>query len=56
MARLEAALERIDHLSGLAQHGGDITEATVSRDPVSPEVLDRLDTMISRLRAAIDEA
>jgi hypothetical protein len=62
MARLEAALDRIDTLSGQAQlaGGGPIVAAerdtATPSDPVSTEVLDHLDRMISRLRAAIDEA
>lgn len=59
MARLEAALERIDYLSGVlpqpaapsVAHG-----ATVVHEPLPPEVIQRLDSMIARLRAAIDEA
>lgn len=48
MARLEAALERIDFLAAPAPR--------MAGDPISPVVVDRLDSMIARLRAAIDEA
>lgn len=52
MARLEAALDRIDSLAGMAARPA----AATSPGSVPPEVLQRLDSMIDRLRAALDEA
>lgn len=63
IARLEAALERIDSLASIASSSqilalqAPLHEASKHSDPyaVSPVILDRLDSMIARLRAAIDE-
>ena len=52
VARLEAALDRIE---SLADAGARPVSAVLS-DPVPTEVLQRLDSMIDRLRAALDEA
>ena len=56
MARLEAALERIDYLSGVVAQPSAPSLAVEAQDKVSPEVIHRLDSVIARLRAAIDEA
>lgn len=63
IARLEAALERIDSLASIASSSQILAlqtplhEGSTHSDPyaVSPVILDRLDSMIARLRAAIDE-
>ncbi len=56
MARLEAALDRIDHLAAKVPPGRSEIAPQPVTDPVSPVVRERLDSMIDRLRAAIDEA
>ena len=59
MARLEAALERIDYLSGVVPQPSPSSDTVVvskAHEPVPLEVIHRLDSMIARLRAAIDEA
>ena len=62
MARLEAALERIDYLSGVVAQPpapsapSSAVVASEAHETVPPEVIHRLDSMIARLRAAIDEA
>jgi hypothetical protein len=61
MARLEAALERIGALSASAQRNASAAAPIEPWNdrvdgPVPTEVAHRLDSMIARLRAAIDEA
>lgn len=56
MARLEAALDRIDHLAaGAVGSQGDRIPKPV-QEQSTPVLRDSLDSMIARLRAAIDEA
>ncbi len=54
LARLEQALDRIDYLASSTVPSA--VASVVDPHPVSSVLLDRLDSMIARLRAAIDEA
>lgn len=54
LVRLEQALERIDYLASGKISG--VVATDIVAKPISPIILDRLDSMIARLRAAIDEA
>jgi hypothetical protein len=54
LARLEHALDRIDYLASSTVPSA--VGSVVDPHPVSSVLLNRLDSMIARLRAAIDEA
>ena len=60
VARLEAALERIAHISAMAaSRAAEIADTATSAQGEAIDttaIVRRLDNMIARLRAAIDEA
>jgi len=51
--RLEAALERIAHLASLQPAQAPLHPTPADADLSIPEIADRLDSLIGRLRAAL---